>query len=123
VSSIAVVAFEFREKRALYSVAVIRLVQRSGAYREVFNMGHTKDISIHERAVLIKKTTGSPSEIVLVPYEEAYEAGFEDMARRLPDVSKIQRLVGYEPTLDFGEMLEWIIAQERTLARHAEHRA
>ena len=85
-------------------------------------MGHTKDISIHELAVVIKKMTGSLSEIVLVPDEEAYEAGFEDMARRLPDVSKIQRLIGYEPTLSLGEMLERIIAQERTLARHAEHR-
>ena len=52
-----------------------------------------------------------------------YSAAVEEVARRLPDVSKIQRLIGYEPKLDLGEMLKRIIAQERTLARHAEHRA
>ncbi|MBC7106429.1 MAG: nucleoside-diphosphate sugar epimerase, partial [Firmicutes bacterium] len=52
-------------------------------------------------------------EIVFVPYEQAYEAGFEDMPRRLPDISKIQRLIGYRPTLDLAEMLERIIAYER----------
>jgi UDP-glucose 4-epimerase len=123
VSPIAGVASELQEKRALYSVAVIRLVQHFGAYAEAFNMGHTRDISIREPAVVIKRKTGSPSEIAPVPYEEGYEVGFEDMARRLPDGPKIHRLIGYEPTLDLGEMLDRIIAQERTLARHAKHRA
>jgi hypothetical protein len=57
--------------------------------------------------------TGSASEIVLVPYEQAYEAGFEDMARRAPDISKIQRLIGYRPVLDLPEILERVIAYER----------
>jgi UDP-glucose 4-epimerase len=48
-----------------------------------------------------------------VPYEQAYEAGFEDMARRAPDISKIQRLIGYQPVLDLPEMLERVIAYER----------
>lgn len=93
--------------------AMIRLIQHPRAYGEVFNVGHTKDISIYELARLIKTMTGSPSEIVFIPYEQAYEAGFEDMPRRLPDISKIQALIGYRPTLDLPEMLERIIAYER----------
>jgi UDP-glucose 4-epimerase len=57
--------------------------------------------------------TNSPSDIVLVPYEEAYGAGFEDMPRRMPDISKIERLIGYRPVLDLPEMLERVIAYER----------
>jgi UDP-glucose 4-epimerase len=57
--------------------------------------------------------TKSPSDIVLVPYEEAYGAGFEDMPRRMPDISKIQRLIGYRPVLGLPEMLERVIAYER----------
>jgi UDP-glucose 4-epimerase len=48
-----------------------------------------------------------------VPYEEAYGAGFEDMPRRMPDISKIQRLIGYQPVLDLPEMLERVVAYER----------
>ena len=93
--------------------AMLALIEHPKAYGEVFNIGHTKEISIHDLAVLVKQMTGSPSEIVLVPYEEAYEAGFEDMPRRVPDISKIQRLIGYQPVLDLPEMLERVIAYER----------
>ncbi len=60
--------------------------------------------------MLLKEITESTSEIVFVPYEEAYEEGFEDMSRRLPDISKIQQLIGYKPTLDLPEMLDLVIA-------------
>jgi UDP-glucose 4-epimerase len=80
---------------------------------EVFNIGDTKEISIYDLAVLVKRLTSSSSEIVLVPYEEAYEAGFEDMPRRAPDISKIKGLIGYQPVLDLPEMLERVIAYER----------
>ena len=93
--------------------AMVRLVQHPGAYGEVFNIGHTQETSILDLARLVKELTGSPSEIVFVPYEEAYEPGFEDIPRRLPDISKVQRLIGYRPTLDLPEMLERIIAHER----------
>jgi UDP-glucose 4-epimerase len=89
--------------------AIIALIQHRQAYGEVFNIGHTKDISIYELAVLVKTMTGSASEIRFIPYEQAYEAGFEDMRRRLPDISKLQRLIGYEPTLDLPQMLGRII--------------
>jgi UDP-glucose 4-epimerase len=88
--------------------AMIALIQRRQAFGEVFNIGHTKEISIYDLAVMIKTMTGSKSEIRLIPYEQAYEAGFEDMHRRLPDLSKIRRVIGYEPTLDLKQMLSRI---------------
>jgi UDP-glucose 4-epimerase len=93
--------------------AMIKLIQHPKAYGEVFNVGHTDEISIYELAELVKAMTESPSEIICIPYEQAYEAGFEDMARRLPDLSKTQRTIGYRPTLDLPRMLEWIIAYYR----------
>jgi UDP-glucose 4-epimerase len=93
--------------------AMMALIEHPGAYGEVFNIGHTKEIAIHELAALVQEMTGSRSEIRFVPYEQAYEVGFEDMPRRLPDISKIQRLIGYRPTLDLPEMLERIIADYR----------
>ena len=92
---------------------LIALIQYPEAYGNVFNMGHTKEISIHELAVLVKDLTQSTSEIIFVPYEEAYEMGFEDMARRLPDIAKIQNLIGYQPSMDLPAMLEKIIAYYR----------
>jgi UDP-glucose 4-epimerase len=93
--------------------AMIKLIERPDAYGEVFNIGHTKDVSIYDLAVLIKRLTGSRSDIVRVPYREAYESGFEDMARRLPDISKLQQRIGYAPTMDLTEMLTRIIKAER----------
>ena len=71
--------------------AMLELNEHPKAYGEVFNIGHTKEISIYDLAVLVKVMTSSPPEIILVPYEEAYEAGFEDMPRRVSDISKIPR--------------------------------
>jgi UDP-glucose 4-epimerase len=93
--------------------ALATLIQRPQAYGEVFNVGHTKEISIYDLARRIKALTGSASEIVCIPYDQAYEAGFEDMARRLPDISKLHHQIGYQPSLDLSEMLERIIADER----------
>jgi UDP-glucose 4-epimerase len=93
--------------------AMLALIAHPQAHGEVFNIGHTKEISIYELAMLVKQMTGSASEIVLVPYEQAYEAGFEDMARRAPDIAKIQGLIGYRPVLDLPEMLERVIGYER----------
>ena len=79
----------------------------------MFNIGHTDEISIYELAELGKAMTESASEIIFVPYEQAYESGFEDMSRRLPDLTKIQQIIGYRPTLDLPRMLEWLIAYYR----------
>jgi len=93
--------------------AMIQLIDRPDAYGEVFNIGHTKDISIRDLAILIKRLTASRSDIVCVPYHEAYESGFEDMARRLPDISKLQQRIGYAPTMELTDMLNRIIEAER----------
>jgi len=96
--------------------AMIALVQHPGAVGHVFNLGHTKDIEIRELAALVKALTHSDSDITHVAFEQAYESGFEDMARRLPDISQIERLIGYRPTLDLTEMLERIIRHMRAEA-------
>ncbi len=96
--------------------AMLGLIEHPQAHGEVFNIGHTQEISIRDLAALVKTMTNSSSEIILVPYEEAYETGFEDMPRRAPDISKIQRLIGYRPMLDLPEMLERVIAYERERA-------
>jgi nucleoside-diphosphate-sugar epimerase len=93
--------------------AMIALAQHPRAAGEVFNIGHTKDISIGELAALVRTRTRSASAIVNVPFEEAYEAGFEDMQRRLPDTTKLRRLIGYRPTYDLPQMLDAIIAAQR----------
>lgn len=93
--------------------AMIALVSHPGAHGEIFNVGHGKEISMYGLAKLIKKMTNSKSEIKLVPYDEAYESGFEDMQRRLPDLSKIRQLIGYKPTLDLPEILDRTIQYER----------
>jgi nucleoside-diphosphate-sugar epimerase len=92
---------------------MLALIAHPKAYGEVLNIGPTEEISIWDLAVLVKWMTGSASEIVLVPYGQAHEAEFEDMARRAPDISKIQRLIGCRPVLDLPGMLERVIAYER----------
>lgn len=94
--------------------AMLALSEHPESHGEIFNIGHTQDISITDLAVMVKSMTESSSEIVYVPYEEAYEPGFEDMSRRLPDISKIQKLIGYAPSLALPDMLDRIIARERT---------
>jgi len=93
--------------------ALIGLSEHPAAVGEVYNIGHSKDISILELAQRVKKTADSESEIVFIPHEEAYEEGFEDMQRRLPDISKIGMLLGYKPTLDLDQIIERVIAHYR----------
>jgi len=107
-----------KQQRSFTSVndvvaAIVKLIQNPKAFGEVFNIGHTKEISIIELASMIKEMTGSTSKIVFVPYDEAYEEGFEDMRRRVPDLSKIEALIGYKPSINLPELLARIIAHER----------
>lgn len=97
--------------------AMISLVEHPDAAGQVLNVGHGKEISIHELARLIKEMTGSSSEIVLVPYDEAYGEGFEDMPRRCPDTAKLEALIGARPLLDLPEMLGRILAPRKESAR------
>jgi UDP-glucose 4-epimerase len=93
--------------------AMIALIRDPRAAGEVFNIGHTKEISILELAEMIKRMTGSKSQIIFVPIDEAYAPGFEDIARRLPNITKVGRMIGYRPSIDLPEMLEQVIAYYR----------
>jgi UDP-glucose 4-epimerase len=89
--------------------ALLRLVSEPRAVGEVFNVGNNQEISIHELAEKVRALTGGRSEIVTVPYDQAYEAGFEDMPRRVPDLTKIAHLVGYEPKVGLDEILVRVV--------------
>jgi UDP-glucose 4-epimerase len=94
--------------------ALADLMERDDAYGEVFNVGSTEEISILDLARRVREAAGSDSEIVLVPYDEAYEEGFEDMRRRLPDTGKLQRLLGWQPTRGLSDILADVVEHERT---------
>jgi UDP-glucose 4-epimerase len=96
--------------------AIADLMRRDDVFGEVFNIGSDEEISISDLAVRVKQATASSSEIVLVPYEEAYEAGFEDMFRRIPDTTKIQRLIGWKPTKSLNAILADVIGERRGLS-------
>jgi UDP-glucose 4-epimerase len=85
--------------------ALIALAESLEANGEVFNIGSTEEISILDLAHKIKEMTASESRIVLVPYEKAYKNGFEDMMRRVPDLTKIGDAIGYRPSMDLDEIL------------------
>jgi UDP-glucose 4-epimerase len=90
--------------------AIIALAEHPGAVGDVFNIGSTEEITIEDLAWKVKRLAESPSPIVYIPYDQAYEAGFEDMRRRVPDLTKIRNLVGYEPRVPLDETLRRIIA-------------
>lgn len=93
---------------------LIALMDAPEAIGEVFNIGNTEEISIMDLARKVKALTGSSSDIVLIPYDQAYEAGFEDMPRRVPALEKITAAVGYQPTVGLDEILQRVIEHERT---------
>jgi UDP-glucose 4-epimerase len=88
---------------------LVALVDEPRAVGQVFNIGNTNEITIGDLAEKVKRLTGSASEIVRIPYDEAYEFGFEDMPRRVPDITKIRQLVGYEPTVELDEILSRVV--------------
>jgi UDP-glucose 4-epimerase len=92
---------------------MVALINEPKAVGQVFNIGNGREITIGALAERIRDVTGSSSPIVAVPYEQAYEAGFEDMPRRVPAISKIQALVGYAPTVELDEILARVIEYSR----------
>src|SRR5215470_4244656 len=80
--------------------ALMRLIEHTDAVGDVYNIGSDREVTILQLAERIKALTGSDSPIVFLPYEQAYEEGFEDMLRRVPDISKINKLINYLPTFD-----------------------
>jgi nucleoside-diphosphate-sugar epimerase len=93
--------------------ALIRLLHEPRAEGDVFNIGSSEEISIQELAQLIIARTASSSSITQLPYEVAYEVGFEDMARRVPDVGKITQLTGWRSQHTLAQVLDDVIAEVR----------
>lgn len=92
---------------------IIELSHHPDAVGKVFNIGSTEEITIEELAKLVKKLAKSDSEIVYIPYDDAYEEGFEDMRKRVPDISKIQKLTGYKPTIYIEGIIKSVIEYYR----------
>jgi len=89
--------------------ALMKLMDNSKAVGEVFNVGSNQEITILDLAKRVKEVANSDSEIVFVPYDEAYEEGFEDMPRRVPDISKINDLIGFKPEMRLDGILKSVI--------------
>jgi len=80
---------------------------------EVYNIGSDQETTILQLAEKVRQITESESRLVYVPYDEAYEQGFEDMMRRVPDISKIRKLIDYQPSIDLDGILSSIIEFHR----------
>jgi len=93
--------------------AVIKLAECDEAVGEVFNLGNGAEVTIEELARKVKEMTGSSSEIVHMSYGQAYKEGFEDMPRRVPDISKLKRYIGYEPQVQLDEMIAKVVEYYR----------
>lgn len=93
--------------------SVIRLLATPSAVGQVFNIGADEEVTIHELATRVRAACNSNSEIVLVPYAEAYAEGFEDMMRRVPDVRKLERTIGYRPRTSLDQIIADVVADQR----------
>jgi UDP-glucose 4-epimerase len=93
--------------------ALLALMVEPRAIGEVFNVGNPEEVSIRRLAEQIGAETGSRSPIVTIPYDQAYEAGFEDMPRRVPDLAKIHELIGYVPKVGLADIIKAVVADQR----------
>ena len=93
--------------------AVLRLMGNDEAVGEVFNVGADREISILGLAELVKQRVGSDAESTMVPYDQAYAEGFEDMPRRVPDVAKLERVTGFRPMISLEQIVDDVIADLR----------
>jgi UDP-glucose 4-epimerase len=107
--------------------ALLRLLPLETAVGEVVNIGNTQEVSIEDLAKLVKVRTGSSSPIHYIPYDKAYEPGFEDMMRRVPSIDKLHRLTGFRPQTGLDEIIDRVAAyyqqKEGVLASNAANRS
>jgi UDP-glucose 4-epimerase len=98
--------------------AVLRLVGTSEAIGEVVNIGSTEEVSIEALARLVKQRTGSNSPIISIPYDQAYEPGFEDMPRRVPALGKLEKLTAFRPSTPLNDIVDGVVTyfQDKTNA-------
>jgi UDP-glucose 4-epimerase len=98
--------------------ALGKLIRTPHAVGEVFNLGSDQEVTIEGLAQRVKELTASKSEIRYIPYDQAYEEGFEDMLRRVPSLEKIARFIAYQPKTTLDQIIEKVVAYERSqLAR------
>ena len=93
--------------------ALVALAEEPRAIGGVYNIGNTHEVSIRELADRVKAATHSNSPIQYIPYDQAYEEGFEDMPRRVPDITKLAKLIGYEPQVDLDETIRRVVEHFR----------
>jgi UDP-glucose 4-epimerase len=89
--------------------ALLKLVAQPKSIGEVINIGNVQEITILKLAERVRELSGSNSPIKFIPYDEAYESGFEDMPRRVPDLTKVESLIGYRPVNTLDDILEQVI--------------
>ncbi len=93
--------------------AVLRLIAAPAAIGQVFNIGSDEEVTIYRLAELVREAAGSSSEIVLVPYAEAYAEGFEDLERRVPDVRKLESVTAFRPHTPLARIIADVVADQR----------
>ena len=93
--------------------AIMKLMDTPAAIGQVINIGNNKEISIEDLAKKIIQLTGSKAELTYVPYEKAYPLGFEDMERRIPDLTKIKMLIGFQAKVELEQILDMVIAHKK----------
>ena len=93
--------------------ALVALMETKEAYGKVFNVGGTEEISMSELAHRVTEIAGSSSKIRFVSYEDAYEEGFEDMERRVPDITRVNSLIGFKPSVGLDRIIELVVAEQR----------
>jgi UDP-glucose 4-epimerase len=93
--------------------ALLKLTREPKAIGQVINLGNVQEITIKALAERVRELSGSKSPITLIPYDEAYESGFEDMPRRVPDLSKAEAMIGYKPRYSLEDILTQVIAYFR----------
>jgi UDP-glucose 4-epimerase len=97
-----------------------KLVRNDNAVGQVFNIGSNEEVTIEELARRVLKVTGSKSQLKYIPYDQAYEEGFEDMLRRVPSIEKIGALIGYRPKTSLNQIIGKVVEHQRSMsARHS----
>jgi UDP-glucose 4-epimerase len=93
--------------------ALAQLMDHREAYGKVFNIGGTEEISMADLALRITDIANSSSKIRYVSYEDAYEEGFEDMQRRVPDITRVNNLIGFKPSVGLDEIIRLVVEEQR----------
>jgi len=96
--------------------AIQRLIETPAAVGQVFNIGSDREVTINRLAEMVRRAAGSRSPITHTPYAEAYAEGFEDMPRRIPDLDKLRRTIGFRPSTSLEQIIADVVAEQRSLS-------